>query len=559
MKYKITCLIEVGKLTLYFTVYTTLTKVGNIITCNKSAFLFWGFFAASIIVCILINRETVKDILAIWETDEYSYAYFVPFLSVFFILHLLSKNPPVQHGAWIGVVSSVVLLSLLFLSLKAAIPTLPQYFFLALIYSIVLSFLGWRFVWVAALGLAFLVFAIPLPQSVFYGLSAQMQLISSNIGVFFLHTLGISAFQEGNIIDLGVYKLQVEEACNGLRYLFPLMCLGFLFLMILQGTLWKRVIIFVSTIPIAIFLNALRITTIGIFAIESGSKETVEAIHDIQGWVMFILCIMLLFGEVFIFQRFSKNLVFNDTLSRLPGKPFFQNRLKLSTAAVSTTILLVAFLMLQVFNVTAPEKEIQPGRTNFDRFPTRISTWSGRPVALEQRVLEVLNATDVLNMSFHSWVSSETVELYIAYYNSQRSGKTFHSPSICMPGSGWETVSEQTKVLELAKIDKELTVNRLIIKKGLVSLLVYYWYDQRGETETSYNTVKSKIIMDSILHNRTDGALVRLLTPIADDEDVVEADKRLKTFIQDTSDVLPQYVPDYSIGNQSKGETRQKR
>jgi exosortase len=97
---------------------------------------------------------------------------------------------------------------------------------------------------------------IPLPTFLYQGLSAQMQLISSQIGVAIIRLFNISVFLEGNVIDLGNYKLQVAEACNGLRYLFPLMALGFIAAYLFKGALWKRAVIFLSTIPITILMNS---------------------------------------------------------------------------------------------------------------------------------------------------------------------------------------------------------------------------------------------------------------------------------------------------------------
>ena len=85
---------------------------------------------------------------------------------------------------------------------------------------------------------------IPLPQFVLANLSTKLQLLSSQLGVWFMRLFDISVFLEGNVIDLGGYKLQVAEACSGLRYLFPLMTLGFLMAYFYKGALWKRIVLF---------------------------------------------------------------------------------------------------------------------------------------------------------------------------------------------------------------------------------------------------------------------------------------------------------------------------
>src|SRR5207253_2194127 len=95
-------------------------------------------------------------------------------------------------------------------------------------------------------------------------LSQKLQLWSSQLGVAVIRLFGISVYLEGNVIDLGSYKLQVVEACSGLRYLFPLMTLGFIAALFFRAPLWKRSILFLSTIPITVLMNSFRIGMIGI-------------------------------------------------------------------------------------------------------------------------------------------------------------------------------------------------------------------------------------------------------------------------------------------------------
>ena len=143
----------------------------------------------------------------------------------------------------------------------------------------------------------YLIFAIPLPHLFQADLSQGLQLLSSTIGVWPLDVMGIPVFQEGNVIDLGGYRLQVVEACSGLRYLFPLMSFGYLVAFLLQDRMWKRILIFLSTIPISICLNSLRITIIGITVDLWGPKMAEGFIHAFEGWVIFLICLVLLMLE----------------------------------------------------------------------------------------------------------------------------------------------------------------------------------------------------------------------------------------------------------------------
>src|SRR5690606_15150188 len=107
--------------------------------------------------------------------------------------------------------------------------------------------------------IAFLLFAIPLPYFIDSQISWRLQLLSSSMGVGLLRLLGYAVYLEGNVIDLGSYKLQVVEACSGLRYLYPLLSLSFLMAYIYPARLHWRALVFFSAIPITVLTNSARI------------------------------------------------------------------------------------------------------------------------------------------------------------------------------------------------------------------------------------------------------------------------------------------------------------
>ena len=152
----------------------------------------------------------------------------------------------------------------------------------------------------------YLGFMIPLPQFIYLKLSAFMQLISSELGVAFIRWIGIPVFLEGNVIDLGVYQLQVAEACNGLRYLFPLMSFGFLFAVLYSGPWWHRTILFLATIPITIIINSFRIGMIGVLVDGYGIEQAEGFLHYFEGWIIFVACVALLFGTAYLLSRLGR-------------------------------------------------------------------------------------------------------------------------------------------------------------------------------------------------------------------------------------------------------------
>ena len=157
----------------------------------------------------------------------------------------------------------------------------------------------------AFIPIAFLLFAIPLPYFIDAVLTLRLQLISSELGVFFIRMFGIPVYLDGNIIDMGNYKLQVVEACSGLRYLYPLLSLSFLAAYLFHAPLWQRVLVFLSSIPIAIGMNGFRIGLVGILVDRWGTQMAEGVLHFFEGWVIFLACAVLLAAEMYLLARMS--------------------------------------------------------------------------------------------------------------------------------------------------------------------------------------------------------------------------------------------------------------
>jgi EpsI family protein len=137
-----------------------------------------------------------------------------------------------------------------------------------------------------------------------------------------------------------------------------------------------------------------------------------------------------------------------------------------------------------------------------------------------------------------------SVELYIAYYESQRKGASVHSPRACLPGGGWTIESfDEYPVTNVGPELATVNVNRAVISLGTSRQLVYYWFQQRGRNITNEYLVKWFIFWDSLTKNRTDGALVRLVTAVPESMDMGEADERMQEFIRDIDPTLAYFIP----------------
>ena len=164
---------------------------------------------------------------------------------------------------------------------------------------------------------------------------------------------------------------------------------------------------------------------------------------------------------------------------------------------------------------------------------------------MDEDVLRVLGADDYLSRVYYQ---SETtaVGFFMGYYKSQRQGDTIHSPLNCLPGAGWQAVSEgRLTIRDVAPGAGDITVNRYVIQKGLERQLVLYWYQSHGRVVASEYWSRAFLINDAIRLNRTDGGLVRVIAPIrVDAEDGGASAERLaEQFVRTIFPVLPAYLP----------------
>jgi EpsI family protein len=132
------------------------------------------------------------------------------------------------------------------------------------------------------------------------------------------------------------------------------------------------------------------------------------------------------------------------------------------------------------------------------------------------------------------------VQLYVGYYASQKTGDTIHSPKNCLPGAGWDPVHSGFTTINVAG-GRQIVVNEYVIQQDQNKQLVFYWYQGRGRVIASEYAGKFWMVADAISRNRTDGALVRLVTPINDNE--VSARARLVGFTQDLFPQLDKIIP----------------
>jgi len=517
---------------------------------RNARLLVTGFAILCLALVCLTARDGIADLFKRWRyEEEYEYGFLIAALV-----------PLLLWRRWRAIVSEMGgptwpgLAILTAAQLSTIVAALGESYFIeqiALVASMVgigLVVFGTGPIRVLAPIALLLLLAIPLPYTMEAMLTIKLQLLSTNIGVLIIRLLGIPVYVEGNIIDLGAYKLQVAEACSGLRYLLPLACISFLVAYLYKADLWKKAVVVISAAPITILINSFRIAITAVLVNNFGTTMAEGFLHDFEGWVVFLIGVLCLVLEIFALERFRWSKVeIEPIISPAPAAKREAKPIKIGLSLTLALLLCVGAFGLTTSIASAYRLMQNPIRESFEGFPRQIGPWIGKPAQLEPDVLYKLKATDTFVGDFSKGRGSIPVNLFIAYYDSLSKGAAIHSPRVCLPGAGWEFASfEQREFGELEPATVG-TYNRVVIQKGEQKMLMYYWYQQRKRRTANEFSMKYYLLVDSFFKYRKDGALVRLFTPISvteGDKGLAEADARLRDFDHAIFSQLPSYLPE---------------
>lgn len=492
-------------------------------------------------LCALVAAfwPSILSLVEAWQRDEYSHGPIVVVLSLLIGGRHLSRRPMPMGGTWWGLVALVVGGGAWVLSRYAAFEPLAYYGFWTCLIGLSLAAAGPVVTRALAVPFAYLLFSFPLPLLVFIEASAALQVVSSDLGTLILRLCGISVFQQGNIIDLGVYQLQVAEACSGLRYVIPLAAFSFLMAFLMRDRMWKRVVVFASAFPLAILMNAVRIALVGITVDRWGPTMAEGLLHFFEGGVFFLVCTVILFAEALLLMRGSGGMRWD--YMRLPPMPRFYVSDSSPCVTVAALLICVGLACVSLSGLGSARGQERHLRIPLLLFPVSISDWRGMQHQMSQEELSVLKPTDYLLADYSSPAMAAQVNIYVAFYARQTVGAAIHSPSLCLPGSGWKI--ESRDVVPVNVEGKRLSVTREIIRKGSEEQIVYYWFQERGRTMNDQYSAKWFFMLDAIVQGRTDGALVRYVTPKTKDETLRDAEQRLQAFVGVSYPLLRTYLP----------------
>jgi len=200
----------------------------------------------------------------------------------------------------------------------------------------------------------------------------------------------------------------------------------------------------------------------------------------------------------------------------------------------------IMILTMVTLNYLSHAEDVHPNKP-FATFPKQIGQWIGSEARFDQRIYDALGVDDSFLGNYRT-SDGRQVNLYIGYYQSQKEGDLIHSPKNCMPGAGWNIT--QTSLEEVTIPDSKsgkIKTIKLLLQNGRQKQVVLYWFQSRGRIISSEYMQKLYLVIDSITKHRTDGSFVRLIAPVANDEE--KTLNILKDFTAQIMPILNEYIP----------------
>ena len=503
---------------------------------------------------LLLYRAVLPALIRDWRTmPDFSHGFIVPIFSAFLLFRDRARLTQVpKKPTWSGLIVVAVALAWLLVGVLGAEVFLSRTSGIVLIAGIALTFWGWPRLRILAFPLAFLIFAIPIPAIIFNQITFPLQLLASRFAAEMLPLLQVPVLRDGNVIRLPAMSLEVAEACSGIRSLMSLGTLAIIYGVFLEKAIWKRVALVLASVPIAVFANAARIIGTGLCVQYWDPVKALGFFHEFSGFVIFGFSLAMLFavhkGLSLVGKEPSSSSAQKLLLSASSGSPEspaspVADSARNDDSGVRFVVIVIALVATAAFFQFRDALESVPKAKSLMAFPATIGPWQSvdRPITSEIRA--ILGPGDFLNRLYVTQEKRTGVDLFIAYFPSQRSGDTIHSPKNCLPGSGWVFESSHHVPLQLPGM-RQVQVNEAILAKGPNKMFAIYWYQAHGRAVASEYWAKFYLVADAMRMNRTDGALVRLITPMLPGETANAARARTIELASQFSPLLKDYIPE---------------
>ena len=364
----------------------------------------WIKAACYLCVVVLIYFSTLKELLSQWSVEEYSYCWLIPFVTFYVFWEkrgLLARLP--SSPSWQGLIPLFAGIFLFWIGDLAGEYTAMYLSLWFVVIGLVWLHIGWQKMRSIAFPIMLSLAMFPPPAFIYARVTVWAKMISSQVGVFMLHIIGMSAFREGNIIDLGFTQLQVVDACSGLRFIVPLMLMSLLLAYWFKAHFWKRTALFILSIPLAIFMNSFRIALTGVLYGMMGAQAAEGFFHGFSGWLIFMAALPVFFTAMWILKKMPPNENGNKATPEVAiGEAIGSELVRNDKSFLRPQFMVSMVILLLNLGLSHGIEFHQqiPISKPFKEFPMQVGEWKGTSEAMEQQFLDALSFSDYILANF---------------------------------------------------------------------------------------------------------------------------------------------------------------
>jgi len=502
---------------------------------NKNLNIFFLLF-----ILILFTASffpVFLKMVARWDSDDSSYCYLI--IPIFIYLCWDRKDSfKFNEFSWsfLGISPLLLSIALIIAGELGSVETILYTGLFGCIVSIILVLYGKR-IYHLMFPIFFLCFIVPLPPFINRILTFKLRVAASFISTKLLQLTGVTVLREGNILDLGVNKLQVVDACSGLRYLIPMLLMAILVGYFFNKVKWHRFLLIALVIPLSVFVNSFRIFATGLLTVNGYQQFAQDFYHDLSGWLIFMIAGGILTGASFFLKQFE-----NNTSATFLKVDNGGESVELVKPIVLAIIFCGLFVTTGFIIKNTSDSLLRPDRITFEKFPMEIAGWYGEKSYLSKEILNSLWADDYIQASYQKKGIRNIVTLFVPYYEYQGTRHTAHAPQSCLLGGGWGLISSDDRFVKVNKKQK-IKIKCMLMVKGDLKLLSSYFFFQRGRVITSPWLNKYYMMVDAVTKKRTDGALVRIEMLLLPGQSSDDAYRVMEGFLGDIWGRLGDYIP----------------
>lgn len=500
----------------------------------------------------LVYAPTLLGMYRKWAgDDDYSHAFLIPLLVGYLLWEDRHRLKHLRtQPCWPGLLLLMIATLFSCYGILGSDISAARISWWLMVVAIILFCYGLEAFKVLLLPLLVLSFTIPLPNVINARVMVYLKMVSSHLGAFILRLFGYPVFVQGNIIDLGITQLQVVDACSGLRYVLPLLAIGLVSAHFFQKVLWKKALLVLAAIPVAILMNTFRIAGTGIITNTLGQEYAEGFFHGFSGWLVFMFSFALLFALNFVLNRFGgRRTAPAETKGRPPetrcqrsthGPPTPPQSIANHFPALICFACLIAIFAFGLRTMAMPAVKLPQGISSF---PLEFSGWQGTKEYLNPEITARSGAEEAFAAVYRK--GPAMVSFYLGYRGSPflESEEFFHSPNICLPSQGWQTIEETTMAIpEVHPSFNRFVVRRMVLAQHGGRMLTFYWFQTRNTIAQDIFRNRLHLALHALKRDNTSDTFVRLMTLVPRDRSLDEAQAWMITFVYDLEPVLLQFL-----------------